>query len=134
MERKEPRASQEEFNKRVTHYRDVPLIELCRGGVTSHIVSAEKITVSFVDAEPDSCVPAHHHEAEQISVVINGTCDFILDKKLYHLEEGDTIIIPSNTEHSAYFPDTGCHVIDIFSPPRQDFVEKLESVKKNLKK
>ena len=134
MERKEPPANQQEFNKRVVHYRSVPLIELCAEGIKSHIVSAEKITVSFINAEPDSCVPAHRHESEQITIVTTGVCDFTVNGKLYHLEEGDAIIVPANAEHGAYFSDKGGQTIDIFSPPRQDFVEKLEAVKKGLKR
>jgi len=40
MERKEPYASQEEFNKRVVHYPDVPPVELWPG-VSSHLVSTK---------------------------------------------------------------------------------------------
>ena len=133
MERKEPHANQEEFNRRVTPYRDIPLIEI-KSGVKSHIVSAEKITVSFVEGEPNASVPIHHHESEQITIVTDGACDFIADGKLYHLEEGDTIILPSNAEHGAYFLDKGCRLTEVFSPPRQDFVAKLEAVKEGFKK
>lgn len=133
MERKEPYANQEEFNRRVAFCRDIPLIEI-KPGVKSHIISAEKITVSFVEGEPNAFVPIHHHESEQITIVTNGACDFIVDGKLYHLEEGDTIILPSNAEHGAYLLDKGCHLTEVFSPPRQDYMAKLEAVKKSLEK
>ena len=128
MEKKEPYATQEEVNKRVARYCDVPPIEL-GSGVKSHIISAEKITLSFVTMAPNSSAPIHHHEAEQIIIVTDGALDVILDGKLYHLEKDDTIIIPSNVEHGAYASDRGCNAIDVFSPPRQDFVAKLKAVK-----
>jgi len=56
MERKEPYASQEEFSKRVTHYADVPVVEL-RPGIELHIVSAERITVTFGTLAPGICSP-----------------------------------------------------------------------------
>ena len=133
MERKEPYATQEEYDRRVIRYQDVPLIEL-RPGSKSHIVSAEKITVSFLTAEPNSFGPVHRHEAEQIMIVTDGACDMIVEGKLYHIEKGDVLIFPSNMEHGSYISDRGCRVIDVFSPPRQDFVAKLEAVKKNLGK
>ncbi|GAF75896.1 unnamed protein product, partial [marine sediment metagenome] len=68
MERKEPYASQEEFNKRVIRYQDIPAIEL-RPGAKSHIISTERLTVSFASAEPNSVGPVHRHEAEQIEIV-----------------------------------------------------------------
>ena len=130
MEKKEPYATQKEFNKRVIRYQDVPAIEL-RSGAKSHIVSGEKVMVSFVTAEPNSCGPVHHHDYEQIMIVTDGACDMIVEGKLYHLEKGDVIIYPPNMEHGSYISDKGCSVIDIFSPPRQDFVAKLEEVKKS---
>ncbi len=127
MEKKEPYASQEEFSKRVTHYADVPVVEL-GSGVKAHIVSAERITVTFVTLAPSICAAVHHHENEQIMIVVNGECDFILEGKLYPMKEGDVIMVPSNMEHGAYSSDKGCQIMDIFSPPRQDFVEKLRRV------
>jgi len=132
MERKEPYATEEEYKKRVIHYSDVPTIETAPGA-KSHIVSAERLTVSFLDFDPNIFVPVHHHENEQIMAVIDGACDVITGGKLYHLEKGDVIIFPSNMEHGGYISDKGCIAIDIFSPPRQDLVAKLEEVIKSKK-
>ena len=129
MERKEPYDTEEEYKKRVIHYKDVPSIELAPGA-KSHIVSAERLMVSFLNFDPDIFVPVHHHENEQIMTVTDGACDVITGGKLYHLEKGDVIIFPSNVEHGGYISDRGCSAIDIFSPPRQDFIAKLEEVKK----
>ena len=130
MERKEPYATEEEFNQRVIRYRDVPLIELAPGS-KSHIVSTEKMTVSFLTMEPNSYFAVHHHESEQIMIVIDGACDEIIEGKLYHLEKGDVIILPPNVEHGGYISNRSCCAIDVFSPPREDFVAKLEAAKKS---
>lgn len=132
MENKEPYATQEEFNQRVVRYQDIPAIEL-RSGAKSHIVSGEKVMVSFVTAEPNSHGPVHHHDYEQIMIVTDGAVDMIVEGKLYHLEKGDVIIYPPNMEHGSYISDKGCSAIDIFSPPRQDLMGKLEEVKKSQK-
>jgi gluconolactonase len=129
MERKEPYATQEEFSKRVIRYRDIPLVELVPGS-KSHIVSTERMTVSFLTMAPDSHFAIHRHEQEQIMIVIDGACDEIIEGKLYHLEKGDVAILPANTEHGGYISDKSCRVIDVFSPPRRDLVAKLEVVKK----
>jgi quercetin dioxygenase-like cupin family protein len=127
MERKGPYASQEELTKRVTHYADVPVVEL-RPGIKVHIVSAERMTVSFGTMAQGICAPVHRHEHEQIMLVVDGGCDFILEGKLYPMKKGDVIAVSSNTEHGAYSSDKGCQIIEVFSPPRQDFVEKLSKV------
>ena len=132
MEKKELYATEEEFNKRVIRYRNVPIVELFPG-VKSHIVSTEKVTLNFLTEAPNCQSGIHHHESEQIMIVTDGALDEIVDGKLYHLEEGDVIIIPSNLEHEAYVSDKGCRIIDVFSPPRQDIVAKLEEAMKRQK-
>ncbi|MBA7575750.1 hypothetical protein ES708_17586 [subsurface metagenome] len=127
MERKEPYASQEKFNKRVVHYSDVPFIELVPGS-NSHIVSAENITVSFITMAPNSYFATHCHESEQVMIIVDGECDEIIDGELYCLKKGDVVILPSNKEHGAYISERGCKAIDIFSPLRKDLVAKLKKV------
>jgi len=129
MEKKEPYATPSEYKQRVIHYPDVPLIELGPGS-RSHIVSAERLTISFVNAEPDIYFAAHRHEPEQIMIVLDGACDTVLEGKLYHLEAGDVLIVPANAEHGNYILDKGLRMIEVFSPPRHDLVAKLEAVKK----
>ena len=127
MERKEPYASQEEFTKRVVRYRDIPLIEL-GPGAKAHLVSAERITISFITQEPDCHFLTHHHESEEIVIVLDGERDEIVEGKLYPIKAGDVLIVPSNSEHGSYTYDRGCKVIEVFSPPRKDLVAKLEKV------
>ena len=133
MERKEPYASQEEFNKRVIRYRDIPLVELVPNA-KAHILSSERMTAIFVTMAPNAIVPVHHHEPEQVMIIVGGECDQIVGGKLYHLKEGDVICYASNEEHGTYASDKGCRTIEFFSPIRQEYMEKLEAVKKSLKK
>lgn len=130
MAKKEPYASQEEYSKYVIRYPDVPTIELVPG-IKAHIVSAEKITLSFAIGEPNARLSPHRHQNEQMLIVLEGAIDLVIDGKQYHLERGDVAVLPSNTEHGAYASDKGCRVIDVFSPPRQDFVARLAEAKKS---
>ncbi len=125
MEKKEPYASQEELSERVVHYPDVPLVELAPGS-NSHLVSGANMTLSFITIEPNKYFPPHHHEAEQLVVVLDGGCDQIVDGKIYPLKKGDVCIIPSNADHGDYVYDKGLKAIEIFSPPREDLVARLK--------
>jgi len=127
MKRKEPYSSPEEFSRWVIRYPDVPPVELFPGA-KSHLVSAENVTVSFITMSPNRNFGTHRHESEQVMIVVDGECDEIVEGKLYHLEKGDVIIIPSNTEHGGYTSDRGCKAIDVFSPPRKDLIAKLKKV------
>jgi quercetin dioxygenase-like cupin family protein len=136
MAANEPYASAEEFKKRVTHYPDVPLTELVPGS-NSHLVAGERALVSFLTMSANSYFPPHRHEAEQIMTVIDGYMDEIIEGKLYRVKKGDVIVLPSNIEHGGRIREVDCKVIDIFIPPRQDYLEKyrqtLEKVKKQKK-
>lgn len=129
MERKEPYASQEEFNKRVVHYPDVPPVEVFPGA-TSHLVSVQNITLSFITLNPNITTAPHRHESEQLMIVVDGEVDQVVEGKTYHLKKGDVIHMPSNAEHGAFVSDKGCQAIDVFSPPREDLVAKLKEVQR----
>ncbi len=129
MERKEPYATQEEYKQRIIRYRDIPLAELVPGS-NSHIVSTEKVTVSFLTMNPGIYFERHRHEAEQVMIVLDGAIDEIIEGKLYPVKKGDVIVLPPNTEHGGYVSEQGCTVIDIFCPPRPDYVAKMEAAKK----
>jgi quercetin dioxygenase-like cupin family protein len=118
-----PFANDQEFKRRVVHYPDIPLVELVPGS-NSHLIFGDKITVSFLTMSANSYFPPHRHEAEQIMIVLDGYADEIVEGKLYRLERGDVMLLPSNIEHGAYLREVDCRVIDIFSPPRQDFRDK----------
>ena len=133
MERKEPYATEEEFNQRVIRYRDIPLVELVPNG-KAHILSSERMTAIFVTLAPNAVVPVHHHEPEQIMVVVEGECDQIIGGKLHHLTEGNVVCYASNEEHGTYVSDKGLRTIEFFAPIRQDYMAKLEAVKKSLGK
>ncbi len=133
MKKKEPRATQAEYDSRVTRYREVPPLELIKGA-KMHLLSGEKMTVSFIFLEPNLRVPAHKHEAEQFAIILGGACDFMVEGKLYHLEEGDVLYTPSWGEHGNYSSDKGVRMIEVFSPPRYEYMEKLKELKKSLGK
>ena len=133
MKRKGSYASQEEYNKHVIHYQNLPIVEIVPG-MKYQIVSAERITVGFIDAVPNSTGPTHKHEAEQILIVMDGACEEAVEGKLFPLKKGDVLVIPSNVEHGTYMSHKGCQILDIYSPPRQDYLAKLEEVKKKAEK
>jgi len=133
MSGKEPYASEEEFKKRVIHYPDVPFTELVPGSV-SHLVAGEKVLVSFLTMSANSYFPPHRHEAEQVMIVVDGYMDEIIEGKLYRVKKGDVIILPSNIEHGGRIGEVACRVIDIFSPPREDYLEKYRQTLQKTKK
>jgi quercetin dioxygenase-like cupin family protein len=76
---------------------------------------------------------AHRHPHEQLFVMLRGKMDFRLGNERRVCGPGDIGVIPGGVEHEAWFPED-TEVIDVFSPPREDFLPGAgvpEYMKKN---
>ena len=96
-------------------------------GVTGRSVKGERITLAVVDLDPNSVVPEHHHENEQLGFVIKGTLIFRIGTETRNCVAGDTYVIPSNVPHQVTTGPEGATVCDAFAPTRADW-EKLEKL------
>ncbi len=64
---------------------------------------------------------SHSHPHEQIAVMVSGKLRLAVGDEETVMGPGDMVLIPSNTQHEAEaLEDTV--VIDVFSPPREDFL------------
>ena len=70
-----------------------------RDGVTARAVTGERMTLAVSDLEPDSTVPEHKHDNEQLGFVISGTLAMRIGSEKRELHAGDTYTIPSNVPH-----------------------------------
>jgi quercetin dioxygenase-like cupin family protein len=64
---------------------------------------------------------AHQHPHEQIVWMLKGKMDFRIGNEKRSMVAGDVAVIPGNTEHEGIFPEEP-EVVDIFAPPREDFL------------
>jgi quercetin dioxygenase-like cupin family protein len=94
---------------------------LLRDGVRARAVTGERMTLAVVDLEPNSTVPEHKHENEQLGFVISGTLTMRIGSEQRELHAGDTYSIPSNVPHEANAGDDGATVVDAFAPLRADW-------------
>jgi quercetin dioxygenase-like cupin family protein len=90
-------------------------------GVAVRAVHGERITLGVVELEPDSVVPEHSHENEQLGMVISGTLTFRVGDESRELGPGGTWRIPANTPHEVATGPAGAVVIDVFAPTRDDW-------------
>ena len=54
--------------------------------------------------------------------MLNGKMDFPIASDKRSMGVGDVAVIPGNVEHEGFFPED-TEVIDIFAPPREDFLK-----------
>jgi quercetin dioxygenase-like cupin family protein len=89
--------------------------------ITRKLVTGEKEMVVFWKMKAGAHAAAHRHPHEQIFWVQSGTMEFRLGDQKRTCRAGDMGVIPGGVEHEAWFPED-TEVIDIFSPPREDFL------------
>jgi quercetin dioxygenase-like cupin family protein len=92
-------------------------------GVIARTVEGERASLAVVELEPESVVPEHRHENEQLGMVISGSLTFRVGTETRELGPGGTWSIPSNTPHEVHTGLQGAVVIEVFAPVRADWRE-----------
>lgn len=91
-------------------------------GIRLKAVSGEKVMMAFFDLDAGAALPMHQHPHEQMGVVMSGELTLTIGDETKACRAGDTYLIPPNTPHGANVPPSGpAKVLDIFSPPREDY-------------
>jgi quercetin dioxygenase-like cupin family protein len=99
---------------------DLPTTEMLPG-VTRRAVYLDDVMLTFFDFEPGAIIPEHHHPHQQITWVVSGTMEFVLDGEKRLLHAGDGALIPPDVVHSAVILDEPCRAIDAWHPVRDDY-------------
>ncbi len=95
--------------------------QLLADGWLARVIAGERMTVAVVEADPGAVLPEHHHHNEQFGMVITGSIRFRVADEERTLGPGGTWRIPPDTSHTATAGDEGAVVVDVFSPPREDW-------------
>lgn len=91
--------------------------------VSRQAIHGDAMTVGRFEILKGGGVPVHHHANEQISMVQRGRVKFMLNGVETIVSAGESLHIPANVPHSAEaLEDTV--VVDLFSPPRADWIQK----------
>lgn len=113
----------------VTLYRwtDIPKEELS-STIARQMISGERIMVAHVHLKQGAIVPKHQHDNEQVTYILEGALKFWIgdDGAEVVVRAGEVLHIPSNVPHKAEALEDTLDV-DIFSPPRQDWLDRDDS-------
>jgi len=91
-------------------------------GAQMWAVGLAKAMMTYFELEPNTILPKHSHEAEQITMVMDGELTFVFQENEITLKSGDVIAIPSNAIHSAFTGNKPCKAVDAWSPARKEFL------------
>jgi len=89
--------------------------------VTRQMFHGETMTVARLRLRKGAIVPAHSHVNEQIATVEKGALRFTTPEGTTVLGAGESLCLPPNLPHGVEALDDTV-VVDIFSPPREDWI------------
>ena len=119
------RASDADWQNTVVTTKEVPIVQLA-GGVETHILAGKNMTLSFATLASNTYAPVHSHPHEQMMIVVSGEMDAIVDGKYYRVKPGNVVPIAGDVLHGAQTYDEAVEIIEVFSPARKDFEDKLQ--------
>ena len=90
-------------------------------GVTQRTIWGERIMMGLVELAPHSTGSRHTHPNEQAGIVLQGELDFTIGGKTRRLRQGDAYLVPGGVEHGVATSDGWVLLMDVFSPPRDDY-------------
>ena len=90
--------------------------------VEMRVIPAERMTMVFFHLGPEAEIPGHSHPHEQMGTVLKGSMELVIGKEKKIVGEGSAYHIPSNVVHSGRCLGSNAEVLDVFSPPREDYL------------
>lgn len=88
-------------------------------------VVGEDIMVARVLMKKGCIVPLHSHYNEQVTYILEGALKFWIDGKVIVVHAGEVLTIPRNMPHKAEAMEDTVD-LDIFNPPRADWINKTD--------
>ncbi|MCD6504046.1 cupin domain-containing protein [Candidatus Bathyarchaeota archaeon] len=102
-------------------------------GILGRIIfNSENVMFLLVEIEPRGVVPEHSHPHEQMGVCLKGKAEFRSGEESVIVDEGTFYWIKPGEKHSVVsLVDEVSLFLDVFNPPREDYLEKAEMVSEN---
>lgn len=103
-------------------WEDFPEIEYLPG-IKRHTISGEKVTVTHVRYAPGTIIPDHRHEAEQVTILVQGRLSITIEGIQKEIEPGEVAVVPSNALHSLKsLGNEEAVFFEAFNPIRLDYL------------
>lgn len=103
------------------HVWDQIPVEQMNPLVTRQAMHSGHMTVARLSLKAGAVVPEHHHQNEQISMVVEGRLRFVLGGLPTLVTGGQMLEIPPNVPHSVEALEDSV-AVDLFTPRREDWI------------
>jgi quercetin dioxygenase-like cupin family protein len=97
--------------------------------LSRRLITGDRMMLAHVYLDKGCIVPKHSHENEQLTYILEGALRFEIGEdgaEEIVVRAGEVLHIPSGVPHKAEALEDTLDV-DIFSPPRQDWLDRTDS-------
>lgn len=106
----------------VVNWDDIPLEDV-RPGVRRRIYTTDEVMFAWHSLEVGMQTNPHSHEDfDQLVFIAEGLCDYFVSGEPYRMRPGSFMLVPAGAEHYIVPLEGPCINIDVFTPPRADFL------------
>ncbi len=106
----------------LTHWSDVE-VEPMNALIGRQFVVGTNVMLARVLLKKGAHVPLHSHVNEQVTYVLEGCLQFVLEGREVVVHAGEVLCIPPSVPHEAFALEDTID-LDIFNPPRQDWIDR----------
>ena len=105
------------------NWDDIPAIEV-RPGVRRKVYATDEVTLAWHELSVGMTLNPHTHDAfDQLVLILAGECVYYVGGAGHALRAGSMLLVPRGVEHHIE-PTVGpCVNLDVFAPPRRDFLD-----------
>jgi quercetin dioxygenase-like cupin family protein len=97
-------------------------IEALNPLIGRQMVVGTSVMVARVLLKKGARVPLHSHHNEQVTYILEGALHFYIDNQEITVKAGEVLCIPPNMPHEAVALEDTVD-LDVFNPPRQDWLD-----------
>lgn len=101
----------------------IGLVRKLADGINSRVFAGEHVTISVVTVEPNVKGKTHSHPEEQWGILMAGECTRVQGGESIPMKKGDFWHTPGNVSHCIVTGEKGVLIIDIFAPPRKEYLK-----------
>jgi quercetin dioxygenase-like cupin family protein len=106
----------------LTRWADIE-VEALNPLIGRQFVVGSNVMVARVLLKKGAHVPLHSHHNEQVTYILEGALKFVLEDKEVVVHAGEVLCIPPHVPHEAFALEDTVD-LDIFNPPRQDWIDR----------
>ncbi len=89
-------------------------------GITVKTAYSENLSLAYLSLPAFSRIPTHHHENDQIGIVLEGEVEYTIGEETKLCSPGTIVVVPSNEPHSLVVVSSQtAKFVDVFTPPRK---------------